>query len=147
MSNWNGDGPSSRENASEVQVLRGTVESLRQQLIQRDVADAVRLRAEADAKAPPPESLELTQSKAHFKTEFASHSEEYRAMAWFDHCPGASLPPPLAAGWPPGYDPVKFTRRKCGLNDEGTALLGDPGSTHEPEPRAASFMDAFRPDK
>lgn len=131
---------------TQVEALQGTVDYLTRQLIDRDLTEAKRKADEAEAAKPKPEPFELRYAKEFFEREFRDHSEHYRQWAWDEHTHYANVgPAPLAAGWPKGYDPVKFVRSKVGLNEEGTALLGaEPAPSGEPT-KTGTFMDQWLP--
>jgi hypothetical protein len=129
---------------TEVEMLQATITNLTHQLAEKEIAEQVRAKAEADAKLPKPDSFELKCAKDSAEREFKAHVEEYRQMAHLEVYPYRREPVPLAAGWPKGYDPIKYVRKFWNLTDDGTALISDPNAKPpEPEP-VKSFMDQFR---
>jgi hypothetical protein len=123
---------------------------LREQLVgyERNLARKdLEIAALKHAAEPPPvvESIHLSEAKRYAEkllTEKGESLEEIRAIAWSQHNPYCTTPPP-GESWPPNVDQTNFVKLWCGLNADGTALLNEPIVPEAPPTKTVTFLDAL----
>jgi hypothetical protein len=117
----------------ELSSLRQNNDSLAERLRARDRADA-----EAKEAGKPKDNFKLKFAQEMAAKELANHAEEYRLAAWRDRKVFLVDHPPeyREGGWPEGLNAQIAVNRAQGLNDDGTALVGEKPA--EPEPTKLS---------
>src|SRR5260370_1308776 len=112
----------------ELSSLRNNNESLVERLRQRDAAD---IAARDAAKPKVNYGLQGAQRSVDDSLANPKALEELRAAAWSDWAlsqTGTNFYRNRAPGdgsWPEGINAVSYVRKFHGLNDEGTALVGE----------------------
>jgi hypothetical protein len=112
----------------------------RDELRRRDLAEADRLAAEGAVK---PTDYVLLGSQKHVTETLADPDalEELRQCAWLDSSIYITKPPSADKGWPKGFDPTEYVRKFHGLNEAGTARIGESATAQDEVPAAKTFLD------
>jgi hypothetical protein len=123
--------------------LREQLVDYERNLVRKDLEIAALKRAAEPA--PVIESIHLSRAKRYAEKLLAEKGEpldEIRALAWSQHNPYCTTPPP-GESWPPNVEPASFVKLWCGMNAEGTALLNEPIVPEAPPTKTITFLDAL----
>ena len=118
----------------ELETWKANYKSLAERTRELDMADVA-------ARAVKPKDdfmLRYAQQSVAENLSNPDALEEHRAVAWSNHFSsigqGWRSRPPKDGTWPPDMPPDKYVRGFHGLNERGTALIGQ--AEPEPEPTA-----------
>jgi hypothetical protein len=133
------DGPSEREQ-QQLAGLKSQNEYFRSELRKRDLAEADRLAAE---RAVKPVDYVLLGSQKRVTESLADPEgmEMLRQSAWLESSIYITKPPSADKGWPKGFDPTEYVRKFHGLNEAGTARIGESATAQDEVPAAKTFLD------